>query len=263
MKSAHYGRLFFGAAAVLFGVIALLWHDADTWQALRRLWSLPFGMVLGNGLMIAQILGGIAIAIPPAARAGSVLLCAVYALFALTCIPGIVAHPAVFGQYDAFFEQFSLLSGALALYAVTGPNALGSTALGRAARIGFGLSAVSFTLAQAIYLHPTARLVPAWIPPNQMFWAILTTVAFALAAVAILVNIQALLAIRLLTAMLAGFGVLVWVPLLVAHGSVHGFWSEFALTVLITGAAWVVGDALTPYGAPDYRARAAAAARSH
>ncbi|MBV9233365.1 MAG: hypothetical protein JO030_04925, partial [Candidatus Eremiobacteraeota bacterium] len=96
MKAAHYGRLFFGAGAVLFGVIALLWHDADTWQALRRLWSLPFGMAIGNGLMIAQIVGGMAIAIRRAARAGSALLCVVYALFALACIPGIVAHPRVF-----------------------------------------------------------------------------------------------------------------------------------------------------------------------
>lgn len=255
MKAPHYGRLFFGAGAVLFGVIALMWHDADTWQALRRLWSLPSGMAIGNGLMIAQILGGIAIAMPRAARAGSVLLCVVYALFALACVPGIVAHPAVFGQYDGFFEQFCLLSGALALSAVTGSSAVGSIALVRAARIGLGLSAVSFTLAQVVYLHETARLVPAWMPPNQMFWAKLTTVFFALAALAILVDIRALLAIRLLTAMLAGFGLLVWVPLLVAHGSVHGFWSEFALTVLIMGAAWVVGDAITPYAARDYRVK--------
>jgi hypothetical protein len=27
-----YGRIVFGASAVLFGVIAVLWHDADTWQ---------------------------------------------------------------------------------------------------------------------------------------------------------------------------------------------------------------------------------------
>ena len=261
MKTVHYGRLFFGAAAVLFGIIALLWHDADTWQALRRLWSLPLGTVIGNGLMIAQVLGGIAIAIPRAARAGSALLCVVYALFALACIPGIVAHPRVFGQYDGFFEQFCLLSGALAVYAVAGASAVRSIALARAARIGLGLSTVSFTLAQVVYLNPTARLVPAWIPPNQMFWAIVTTIFFALAALAILVNVRALLAIRLLTAMLAGFGLLVWVPLLVAHGPVHGFWSEFALTVLIMGAAWVVGDAITPYAARDYPAPAAAAAR--
>ncbi|MBV9232912.1 MAG: hypothetical protein JO030_02615 [Candidatus Eremiobacteraeota bacterium] len=145
------------------------------------------------------------------------------------------------------------------MYALTGPGAVRSMALARGARLGLGLSTVSFTLAQVMYLHETASAVPRWIPPNQMFWAILTTIFFALAALAILVNVRALLAIRLLTAMLAGFGLLVWVPLLVAHRPVHGFWSEFALTVLIMGAAWVVGDAITPYGARDYRFPAAAA----
>jgi hypothetical protein len=63
-----------------------------------------------------------------------------------------------------------------------------------------------------------------------------------LAALAILANLQARLALRLMTLMLALFGLLVWVPRLIAHPHVHGNWSEFALTLLITGAAWMVGE---------------------
>jgi len=69
-----------------------------------------------------------------------------------------------------------------------------------------------------------------------------TTVAFALAAIAILINRQARLAMRLMTLMLALFGLLVWVPRLIAHPKVHLNWSEFALTFLITGAAWMVAE---------------------
>jgi hypothetical protein len=68
-----------------------------------------------------------------------------------------------------------------------------------------------------------------------MFWAIATTVAFALAAIAILIDRQARLAIRLMTLMVALFGVLVWIPRLYAHPEAHLSWPEFALTVLITG----------------------------
>jgi hypothetical protein len=75
-----------------------------------------------------------------------------------------------------------------------------------------------------------------------MFWAVLTTVAFALAAIAILINHQAQLALRLMTLMLALFGLLVWVPRLIAHPQAHLNWSEFALTFLITGASWVVAE---------------------
>jgi hypothetical protein len=242
MKTALYGRILFGASAVLFGVIALMWHDADTWQSLSKLWSLPFGTLIGACLMIALIVGGFGIMYPRTARWASMVLIVVYAIFSLACIPGIFAAPRVYAQYGSFFEQFSLLSGAIAVYAATELNAAQSATLGRVARIGLGLCAVSFTLAQIFYLRFTASLVPTWIPPNQMFWTILTTIAFGLAAVAILINRRARLAMRMMTLMLALFGLLVWVPALIAHPEAHGNWSEFALNFLITGAAWVVSD---------------------
>ena len=113
------------------------------------------------------------------------------------------------------------------------------------ARLGLGVCAISFTLSQILYLRVTADLVPTWIPPNQLFWAILTTIAFALAAIATLINRQERLAIRLMTLMLALFGVLVWIPRLMAHPETHLNWSEFALTFLITGAAWMVADTIS------------------
>ncbi len=242
MKTALYARTVFGTSAVLFGIIALMWHDADTWQSLRSIWKLPFGTIIGDFLMIAQIAGGIALLFPRTARLASVILGIVYVLFSLACVPGIIAAPAVFAQYDGFFEQFCLLCGAIAVYAASQPDAARALTLGRVARLGLGLCAISFMLAQAIYIRVTAALVPAWIPPNQMFWAILTTIAFGLAAVAILINRQAGLAMRLMALMTGLFGVFVWMPLLAAHPEAHLNWSEFALTLLITGAAWTVAD---------------------
>ena len=242
MQRALYGRMVFGASAVLFGVIALLWHDVETWQECHYIWSLPLGMIIGVCLMAAQVAGGIGIQFPRTTRLGSVVLGVVYLLFSLMCIPSIKAAPKVYGQYAAFFEQFSLLCGAIALYAVTEVSAARAAVSGRVAWLGLGVCTISFTLAQVFYLRETATLVPKWIPPNQMFWAIVTTVAFALAAIAILINRQARLAMRLMTLMLALFGLLVWVPRLIAHPKVHLNWSEFALTFLITGAAWMVAE---------------------
>src|SRR5262249_13681846 len=131
---------------------------------------------------------------------------------------------------------------AIALYAATEANVAKAVAFGRLARFGLGVCAISFTLGQIFYLRFTASLVPKWIPPNQKFWAIFTTIAFALAALAIIIHFQARLAMRLMTLMLALFGVLVWIPRLIAHPEAHGNWSEFGLTLLITGAAWMVAD---------------------
>jgi hypothetical protein len=242
MKTALYGRIVFGASAVLFGVLALMWHDPDTWQTLSEIWRLPFGSIIGGCLMAAQIAGGIGMQWPRTARLASVVLGVVYLLFSLACIPGIVAAPNIYAQYGSFFEQFCLLSGAIALYAATEANAARVVKFGRLARVGLGVCAISFTLGQIVYLRFTASLVPKWIPPNQKFWAILTTIAFALAAIAILMNRQARLAARLMTLMLALFGMLVWIPRLIAQPWVHGNWSEFCLTFLITGAAWMVAE---------------------
>ena len=242
MKTALYGRIVFGAAAVLFGVIALMWYDSATWQALRQIWSLPFGTIIGGCLMTAQIAGGIGMQYARTARLASIVLGVVYLLFSLACIPGIIAAPTIYAQYGSFFEQVSLLCGSIALYAATEANAARAVAFGRLARLGLGVCTVSFTLSQIFYLRVTAALVPQWVPPNQMCWAILTTIAFALAALAILVNRQARLAGRLMTFMLALFGVLVWIPRLIAHPEMHLNWSEFVLTFLIAGAAWMVAD---------------------
>jgi hypothetical protein len=242
MKTTWYGRMVFGASAVLFGVIALLWHDPETWQECHYVWNLPLGMAIGVCLMAAQAAGGIGVQFRRTTRLASIVLAVVYLVFSLLCIPSIVAAPKVYGQYAAFFEQLSLLSGAIALCAATEVRESRALAFGKMARLGMGACTISFTLAQIVYLRETAALVPKWIPPNQMFWAVLTTIAFALAAIAILIDLQALLALHLMTLMLALFGLLVWVPRLIAHPKAHGNWSEFALTFLITGAAWMVAE---------------------
>jgi len=101
-----------------------------------------------------------------------------------------------------------------------------------------------------VYFGVTAGVVPKWIPPNQAFWAGLTTVAFALAAIAILLNIRARLALALTAAMIAVFGLLVWVPALIAHPQSHNNWSEFALNFMIMAAAWVTINAVGRSASP-------------
>ncbi len=243
MKTALYGRMVFGAAAVFFGVIALMWHDVDTWQNVHHIWSLPFGVILGGCLMAAQIAGGIGIQHPRTVRLASVVLGIVYLCFSLACIPDIIAAANIYEKYGgSFFLFLSLFWGALALYAATEANAERAAVFGRLARLGLGVCAISFTLGQALLLHDTASAVPKWIPPGQMFWAVLTTIAFALAAITILVNRHARLAMRMMVLMVGLFGLLVWVPLLIAHPEAHFNWSECAETFLVAGAAWMVAD---------------------
>ena len=220
-----------------FGLITLAWHEYNGWR-------LPGYIVYAAAA--AEIFGGAAIQFRRTAKTGAAVLGAVYLGFALGCVPPIVATPRIYNSWGNFFEQFSLLTGAVIAYARLS-SAWSPETLHRIGRILLGICAASFTLEQAIYLGATANLVPKWVPPSQMFWAVTTTVLFALAAVALLANRMALLATRLLTVMVVSFGLLVWVPLILSDPHNHTNWSENAETFAIAGAAWILADLLGEY----------------
>jgi hypothetical protein len=234
-RNLDLGRHVFGMAAFAAGLITLAWHDYNGWRQ-------PY-VVYGCGA--ALIFGGAAIQFRRIAKAAAALLAAAYLVFALLCVPQIFATPRIFNSWGNFFEQFSLATGAAMVCARWSSAWSRSPAtVARTGRILLGICVASFTLEQAIYLRGTVSLVPKWIPPSQMFWAITTTVFFGLAAVAFLANRKALLAARLLTVMLVSFGVLVWIPLTLSHPFSHTNWSENAETFGIAGAAWILADLL-------------------
>jgi hypothetical protein len=243
--SSNLSRHVFGVAALAFGLITLAWHDYNGWHQPRYLVYIAAA---------ALIFGGAAIQFRRTAKAGAAVLSAVFLVFVLQCVPGIIAAPRIYNSWGNFFEQFSLVTGAAIVYARLS-SAWSLETQNRIGRIFLGICAASFTLEQAFYLPPTASLVPKWLPPSQMFWAVATTVFFALAAVALLTNRMALLAARLLTMMLVIFGLLVWVPLLLSDLHNHTNWSETAETFAIAGTAWILADLLSEYRLNDYRPR--------
>jgi hypothetical protein len=231
---SNLGVHVFGVAALAAGLITLAWHDYNGWHQLRY---------IVYAASAAQIFGGIAIQFRRTAKAGAVVVGAAYLVYALLCVPGIIARPQIYNSWGNFFEQFSLLTGAAIIYARLSSSWAPET-LNRIGRIFFGICAASFALEQAFYLDPTASLVPKWLPPSPMFWAVATTVSFALAAVALLTNRMALLGTRLLTMMILIFALLVWVPLLLSDPHNHPNLSETAETFAIAGAAWILADLL-------------------
>lgn len=243
MKVMNYWRIVFGASAMLVGVVSLMSHDSEMWQRLRT-WGLPFASVVAWSLAIALMVGGAAMSYPRSARFASVTLGVVFGLFTLACVPDMIAAPSYPLPYVDFFEQLSIVCGAIAVYAATETNAIRWAAIGRAARLGLGVCAISFAWAQIVYLQHTLSLVPTWIAPNQLFWTIFTTVAFAVAALAILINNQARLAMRLMALMLALFGVLVWVPRIVTHPGTFSNWTEIGANYLMAAASWLVADVI-------------------
>jgi uncharacterized membrane protein YphA (DoxX/SURF4 family) len=238
------GRHVYGLAAILFGLITLVWRDFNTWQQIQVLGNVPHREILVYLAAAVEILGGLAVQWRRTARAGAVALGCLYLVFALMWVPRIAAEPMVYDRWANFFEQFSLVSGAIVAYGLLGLS--GSERDAKIARIGylcFAICVISFTFEQLFYLSGTASFVPKWIPPGQMFWAITTTVAFALAAIALLSGRLALLASQLTTAMIIGFGLFVWLPMLADPHKIIN-WAGNAQNLAIAGAAWIVTDYL-------------------
>ena len=92
----------------VFGLITLAWHDYNGWHQPRY---------LVHAAAAALIFGGAAIQFPWTLKAGAAVLGAVYLVFALQCVPRIVATPRIYNSWGNFFEQFSLVTGAAILYA--------------------------------------------------------------------------------------------------------------------------------------------------
>jgi hypothetical protein len=242
VKTIPYGRFVFGVSAIAFGVLLTMWHDADTWQGLPLV-KLP--AFVADIFTVLLVVGGFGILIfPRTLRTDALILGFVTVVFTLGCIPAIVQYPTQFFTYGNFFEFFSLVCGAIALYAMSEPDPARSALSVRVARIMLGICVLSFAVAQIAYPKVTADLVPAWFPPGQMFWVIVTTIAFGLAAIAMLIDRQARLAMDLTGLMLVLFGLLVWVPILIAQPGKHFNWSEIILNYFIAGAVLLVAEAM-------------------
>lgn len=241
----YVGRHVFGLAAVLFGVVTLSWHAFNVLQQTQTFGSAPHRAALMYIVAAIEILAGFAMPWPKTARVGALALGTLFTLVALSWIPDIVAKPNVYYTWGAFFYPFSEAAGALIVYATFGRGA--SQQLSKLAQFGctsFALCLISFAIEQIEFFAHTAELVPKWVPPGQNFWAWATTIAFFLAAAALLFRRLDLLAAQLTTVMLIAFEVLVWLP--VCFGNVHNLfnWSENLDTLAIAGAAWLVADYL-------------------
>ncbi len=237
------GTYVYGAAAIALGVIGIVWGDfATNWQRVQP--DVPYRVPLAYIAAVCELCAGAAIMWRRSARAGALTLAILYSVFALLWVPKIVGSPGVYDVWGNFFEESGLvIAGVVAFLSLAKRDSL----VARAPQVSrlFGICAISFALYHFFYLPGTASFVPKWIPPGQMFWAIATAVCFLLAAGAILSGILAGLAARLLTAMICGFEILVWLPMLFSAPHVHFTWAGNGIGLGLAGAAWVIADALS------------------
>jgi uncharacterized membrane protein YphA (DoxX/SURF4 family) len=221
------GRPVFGVTVLACGLVTLAWHVSI------------LSYVVGAG----EVVGGIAILFGRTAKAGAIIIGTAYLVLALLSVPQMIANPQIYASWGNFFYPFALVIGAAIVVARFSP-AWDVRVVARTASVLFGICVASYGIEQVEFLARTASLVPTWIPPSQMFWAIATCVPFALAAVALIANRFALPATRLFALMMLLFGILVWIPILFADPHTRSNWVEGSETFATAGAAWILADFL-------------------
>lgn len=234
----NYNSLLYAAGAILLGVVGIWFHDfALQWQPVPK--GLPAYGVLAYVSGLLLIAGGVALLTRKGERFGALLLAAFFGLFVITLhVPNAIAGWKHIGAWLAPAESLFACLGGVALFAA-GAGALRGT-LVTTTRILAGACCVIFGLAHFNYIDFTASMVPAWLPPNQTFWAWATGVGHFAAGLALLSGIQARLAATLEAAMMACFVVLLHIPLVVAAPGSHINWVMLAVASTYAGAAWLV-----------------------
>ena len=241
---SNLGRHVFGLAAILLGVVGLRFGQlAGVWQPMPDFaahWS-PFPYVIAAAFLI----GGLATQWRRTEMFGGYLLAALFAFFAVMWVKRILHMPGLFAVWGGTAEELAMALGGLLIgLGAYGPEPWRQRPSMEAARILFGICAIAFGFNHFLALKQASVFVPAWIPPNQQFWAVATGAADVAAGLAFISGIWATLAARLLTLMFACFQALIWVPKLVAAPADQKMWAANAVNLALVGAAWVLADTL-------------------
>jgi uncharacterized membrane protein YphA (DoxX/SURF4 family) len=238
------GWRLYGVGVMALAIVCLAWGNFDPGQPVPK--GFPDRTALAYAAAAFMLVAGAAIEWRRTAAWGAAALGAYYTLIVVILMNGpvVLAHYAEFGSYSGTAEQLAIAAAALIIYAASANiDAVLAARLTRLGQLAFGVCALLFGGAHFFYMSLTVPLVPKWLPPTQVFWAYATGFGHLAAGVAILTGVQARLAAILLTAMFASFTPLVHVPILLADPS-RWNWSENALNLALTGAAWVVADSL-------------------
>ena len=239
------GARFYGLAAVALGLTGLLYGSFAA-MGLPVAPHFPAYQILAWAAAGWLILAGLAANLPKLAAVGSLALAAFFFLALLTLHgPDAFTRATIWVTWEVIAEKMVMaLGGILAFTLAPGIGAARAARIVRLVRPLFGTCLLVFGTSEFVYSEFTASLVPAWLPPSQLFWTWVTGAAQIAAGLAILSGVQARLAAILLTIMYLVFGLIVHLPRIIAEPSLAGAWSENGVNLVLAGAAWALVDAL-------------------
>ena len=247
MPGARVSHAAFAATMIALGIQGLVKRDfAPMWEPVPE--GVPARAVLIYLCALVPLVSGVGLLWRRTAAAAARLLFAFLALWLLLLRLPYMAVSFSVGVWYSACQTAVIVAAAWVLYVwfatdrdrrradfATGDNGL------RIARMVYGLALIPFGLAHFLYLEATAPLVPAWLPAH-VAWAYFTGAAFVAAGIAVIIGVQARLAAALSALQIGLFTLVVWVPVVASGSANESQWAEFAVSWILTAAAWVVAD---------------------
>ena len=246
-----FGRWVYGLGVMAVGMASLAFGDFDPGQPMPEKFPARIALAYATGAFM--VVAAAAVEWRRTAAWGAAALTVYYTLFVVILMNGrlLLTDYAVFVTYENIAMQLAIAAGGLIVYATTAKMDAGlCVRLTRVGQLAFGVCSLVFGAAHFVYMSLTVPLVPKWLPPTQAFWGYATGFGFVAAGISILTGVQARLAAILVTAMLASFGLLANGPMLLADYANHTNWTESAVNLAVTGAAWVIADSLARHRNP-------------
>lgn len=248
MRIVSPGHLVLAAMLIALGIEGMSHGDFTAiWQPVPK--AIPAREALAWLSAIVTLGSGIGLLWRRTASAAAGVLLACFALcFLLLRLPPIWHAPAVQDPWSGAGETAVYVAAFWVLYAGFSAEgrhmprrrfARGEPGI-RAARAVYGLSLIPFGIGHFYYLKESTTLVPGWLPYPEG-WVQVTGVAYIAAGAAMLSGVLARLACTLSAVQMGLFTVMVWVPAVLAGPNAFQ-WSEFVISCVLTGCAWVVAD---------------------
>ncbi len=256
MRIASTGHALFAALMVGLGIQGLIKGDfTAVWQPVPK--SVPARELLAYVCALLALTSGIGLLWRRTAGLAARLLLGTLVVWLLVWRVRALFIASLLQGSWSLADTMALAAAAWVLFAWFATDwdrqhlgfATGDRGL-RIARRLYGLALIPFGYAHFANVKGTAGLVPPWLPWH-VGWAYFTGGTFVAAGVAILVGWCARLAAALSALQMGLFGLLVWVPILTAGSGKAFQWMEFATTLALTTAGWVVADSYR--GTPTWR----------
>ena len=232
------GCLLIATMTAAVGILSVYTGDfAYTWMPVPE--DVPGRSVAARVVGVVLIAASVLLLIPRTLRQGVAAMIAVFALWLVPHLPGLLSGQSWLG----FFEFLLPLGASLALMGLLTSQGqpIGASRRVLVGRMCFGVGLIGCGASHFVYADFAAQMIPEWMPA-RLFFTYLTGAGHIAAGVSLIAGVMMRLSTALLCFMLACFVVLLHLPRVLTNPGSRLEWTMMFVAILFNGAAWVIAS---------------------